>query len=88
LPNRIESIYEIHRRIPVDALLLTNLRTPYEMGEQRKYLMLSDQSLPLYRNVKFYNRGALIAKLFIRDEREWRSFILGRQEEVFEEGGR
>ncbi len=70
LPNRIESIYEIHRRIPVDALLLTNLRTPYEMGEQWKYLMLSDQSLPLYRNVKFYNGGALIAKLLIRDERE------------------
>jgi 4-amino-4-deoxy-L-arabinose transferase-like glycosyltransferase len=70
LPNRIESIYEIHRRIPVDALLLTNLRTPYEMGEEWKYLLFSDQSLPLYRNVKFYNGGVLVAKLLIRDERE------------------
>jgi len=70
LPNRIESIYEIHRKIPVDALLLTNLRTPYEMGEEWKYLLFSDQSLPLYRNVKFYNGGVLVAKLLIRDERE------------------
>ena len=70
LPNRIEWIYEIHRKIPVDALLLTNLRTPHEMSEEWKYLMFSDQSLPLYRNVKIYNGGALIAKLYIRDERE------------------
>jgi len=70
LPNRIESIYEIHRKIPVDALLLTNLRTPHEMGEEWKYLLFSDQSLPLYRNVKFYNGGILVAKLLIRDEKE------------------
>ena len=70
LPNRIESIYEIHRKIPVDALLLTNLRTPHEMGEEWKYLLFSDQSLPLYRNVKFYNGGVLVAKLLIRDEKE------------------
>ena len=70
LPNRIEWIYDIHRSIPVDAILLTNLRTPYEMGEQWKYLLYSDQSLPLYRNVKFYNGGVLVAKLLIRDEKE------------------
>ena len=54
---RMEWVYEIQRRIPVDALLLTNLRTPYEMGEEWKYLLFSDQSLPLHRNVKFHNGG-------------------------------
>jgi hypothetical protein len=53
----MEWVYEIQRRIPVDALLLTNLRTPYEMGEEWKYLLFSDQSLPLHRNVKFHNGG-------------------------------
>ncbi len=70
LPTRIQSIYEIHKKIPVDALLLTNLRTPVEMGEEWKYLLFSDHSLPLYRTVKFYNGGALVAKLLIRDGRE------------------
>jgi hypothetical protein len=70
LPTRIQSIYEIHKKIPVDALLLTNLRTPVEMGEEWKYLLFSDHSLPLYRSVKFYNGGAVVAKLLIRDERE------------------
>jgi len=70
LPTRIELIYKIHKKIPVDALLLTNLRTPVEMGEEWKYLLFSDHSLPLYRNVKLYNGGALVAKLLIRDERE------------------
>ncbi len=70
LPTRIQSIYEIHKKIHVDALLLTNLRTPVEMGEEWKYLLFSDHSLPLYRTVKFYNGGALVAKLLIRDGRE------------------
>jgi 4-amino-4-deoxy-L-arabinose transferase-like glycosyltransferase len=70
LPLRIESIYKIHKKIPVDAILLTNLRTPVEMGEEWKYLLFSDHSLPLYRNVKFYKGGVLVAKLLIRDERE------------------
>jgi hypothetical protein len=70
LPARIELIYEIHKKISVDAILLTNLRTPVEMGEEWKYLLFSDHSLPLYRSVKFYNGGALVAKLLIRDKRE------------------
>jgi 4-amino-4-deoxy-L-arabinose transferase-like glycosyltransferase len=70
LPTRIQSIYEIHKKIPVDALLLTNLRTPVEMGEEWKYLLFSDHSLPLYRSVKLYHGGAVVAKLLIRDERE------------------
>lgn len=70
LPTRIEHIYEIHKKIPVDAILLTNLRTPAQMEEAWKYLLFSERSLPLYRNVKLYKSRWVFAKLLIRDERE------------------
>lgn len=70
LPTRIEHIYEIHKKIPVDAILLTNLRTPYKMEEAWKYLLFSEHSLPKYRSVKLYKGEMIFAKLLIRDERE------------------
>jgi hypothetical protein len=70
LPIKIEHIYEIDKKIPVDAILLTNLRTPTRMEDPWKYLLFSEQSLPKYRNVKFYKGEMLYAKLLIRDEKE------------------
>ena len=70
LPTQIKTIYEIHRRIPVDAILLTSVRTPYQMEEEWKYLLFSGQSLPRFRNVKLYKGGTVFAKLLIRDEAE------------------
>ena len=70
LPIRIEHIYEIHKKIPVDAILLTNIRTPSKMEEEWKYLLFSEYSLPRYRNVKLYKSGSVFAKLLIRDEKE------------------
>jgi hypothetical protein len=70
LPTQVKAIYEIHKKIPVDAILLTNLRTPYKMEEEWKYLLFSEHSLPRYRNVKLYQSGAVFAKLLIRDEAE------------------
>jgi 4-amino-4-deoxy-L-arabinose transferase-like glycosyltransferase len=70
LPIRIEHIYEIHKKIPVDAILLTNIRTPSKMEEEWKYLLFSENSLPRYRNVKLYKSGSVFAKLLIRDEAE------------------
>ena len=70
LPIRIEHIYEIHKKIPVDAILLTNIRTPSKMEEEWKYLLFSENSLPRYRNVKLYKSGSVFAKLLIRDEKE------------------
>lgn len=70
LPIRIEHIYEIHKKIPVDAILLTNTRTPSKMEEEWKYLLFSEYSLPRYRNVKLYKSGSVFAKLLIRDEKE------------------
>jgi hypothetical protein len=70
LPTRIEHIYEIHKKIPVDAILLTNLRTPTQMEDAWKYLLLSEHSLPKYRSVKLYKGKMIFAKLLIRDERE------------------
>jgi 4-amino-4-deoxy-L-arabinose transferase-like glycosyltransferase len=70
LPARIRSIYEIHKKIPVDAILLTNVRTLQQMGEEWQYLLLSNESLPLYRNVKLYRGRRFFAKLLIRDGRE------------------
>ena len=70
LPIKIENIYEIDKKIPVDAILLTNLRTPTRMEDPWKYLLFSEQSLPKYRNVKFYKGEMLFAKLLIRDEKE------------------
>ena len=70
LPTRIKTIYEIHPKIPVDAILLTSIRTPAQMEEEWKYLLFSEHSLPSYRNVKLYKSGSVFAKLFIRDEKE------------------
>jgi 4-amino-4-deoxy-L-arabinose transferase-like glycosyltransferase len=70
LPTQIKTIYEIHKKIPVDAILLTSLRTPYKMEEEWKYLLFSELSLPRYRTVKVYRGGVVFAKLLIRDEAE------------------
>ena len=70
LPTRIEKIYEIQRRFPVDAILLTNLRTPYRMDEEWRHLLFSENGLHQYRTVKLYQSGRFMAKLLIRDERE------------------
>ena len=71
LPTRIEKIYEIHKRIPVDAILLTSVHTPKYYYEEWMYLLFStEQSLPRYRNVKLYKSSAVYAKLLIRDEAE------------------
>jgi len=70
LPRKIEHLYEIHKKIPVDAILLTNLRTPTHMEEVWKYLFYSEVSLPLYRSVKIYKGEMVFAKLLIRDEKE------------------
>jgi 4-amino-4-deoxy-L-arabinose transferase-like glycosyltransferase len=70
LPTEIKAIYEIHKKIPVDAILLTSVRTPYKMEEEWKYLLFSEHSLPGYRNVKLYKSGTVFAKLLIRDEAE------------------
>lgn len=70
LPTRIEYIYEIHKKIPVDAILLTSVRTPTHMEEAWKYLLFSEHSLPKYRSVKLYKGEMLFAKLLIRDEKE------------------
>ncbi len=70
LPTQIEQIYEIHKKTPVDAILLTSLRTPAQMEQTWKYLLFSDQSLPQYRNVKVYRSGMLVAKLLIRDGKD------------------
>jgi hypothetical protein len=70
LPLRINEIYEIHRKIPVDAILLTNVETPQRMSEQWKYLLVSEHSLPRYRTVKIYKSKIVFAKLLIRDEQD------------------
>ncbi len=70
LPTQIEQIYEIHKKTPVDAILLTSLRTPAQMEQTWRYLLFSDQSLPQYRNVKVYRSGMLVAKLLIRDGKD------------------
>jgi len=70
LPTQIKAVYEIHKKIPVDAILLTSIRTPYRMEEEWKYLLFSEHSLPGYRNVKLYKSGTVFAKLLIRDEAE------------------
>ncbi len=70
LPQKIGMVHEIHKKFPVDAILLTNLRTPYKMEEEWRYLLFSEFSLPQYRSVKHYQSGIFFAKLLIRDERE------------------
>ena len=70
LPTRIGMVEEIHKKFPVDAILLTNLRTPQRMEEEWRYLLISELSLPNYRNIKHYQSGMFFAKLLIRDGRE------------------
>jgi hypothetical protein len=70
LPTRIKTIYEIHPKIPVDAILLTSVRTPYRMEEEWRYLLYSQVSLPRYRTIKLYQSQSVFAKLLVRDERE------------------
>jgi 4-amino-4-deoxy-L-arabinose transferase-like glycosyltransferase len=70
IPTQVKTIYEIQKKIPVDAILLTNVRTPRRMEEEWKYLLFSEHSLPRYRNVKLYKSGSVVAKLLIRDEAE------------------
>jgi hypothetical protein len=67
LPVKAEYLYEIRKKIPVDAILLTSLRTPMSMEQEWKYLLFTEQSLPQYRTVKLYRSGMLFAKLLIRD---------------------
>jgi len=70
LPTQIKTIYEIQKKIPVNAIFLTNVRTPYKMEEEWKYLLFSEHSLPKYRSVKLYKGEMLFAKLLIRDDKE------------------
>lgn len=70
VPTRIKMIYEIHPKIPVDAILLTSIRTPARMEEEWKYLFISERSLPRYRTIKLYTSGSVLAKLYIRDDKE------------------
>ena len=70
LPTRVEHLYEIHKKIPVDAILLTSVRTPTSMEQAWKYLLFTEQSLPQYRNVKLYKGSMFFAKLLIRDGRD------------------
>jgi len=70
LPSQIKDIYEIHKKIPVDAILLTNSETTRRMGEEWNYLLFTQNSLPQYRTVKIYRSRIIAAKLFIRDEQD------------------
>jgi hypothetical protein len=70
IPTSVAKIYEIHKKIPADAILLTNIRTPYRMEEEWKYLLFREQSLFKYRTVKLYKGDIIFAKLFIRDDKE------------------
>jgi hypothetical protein len=69
LPRKIEDLYQMQKTFPVDAILLTNLRTP-RMEPEWKKLLSPSQRLPRYRHVKFYIGKNLSAKLLIRDEKE------------------
>ena len=70
LPIEEQMIYEMHKKIPVDAILLTTHRTPIGMGEGWRDLLYSARSLPQYRTVKLYKDRIVSAKLLIRDGRE------------------
>jgi hypothetical protein len=71
LPIRIERIYEINKKIPVDAILITNFGTTIRpIEEEWKHLLQSEQSLPQFRKVKLYKSWPIFAKLLIRDEKE------------------
>ncbi len=71
LPVRIERIYEINKKVPVDAIFITNFGTTIRpMEEEWKQLLQNEQSLPQFRNLKLYKSWPIFAKLFIRDEKE------------------
>jgi len=70
LPIQEEMIYEMYKKFPVDAILLTTLRTPIGMGQGWRDLLYSTRSLPQYRTVKLYRDRAVSAKLLIRDGKE------------------
>lgn len=71
LPIRIERIYEINKKVPVDAILITNFGTTIRpIEEEWKHLLQSEQSLPQFRKVKLYKSWPIFAKLLIRDEKE------------------
>jgi 4-amino-4-deoxy-L-arabinose transferase-like glycosyltransferase len=70
IPTSIANIYEINKKIPVDAILLTNIRTPYRMEAEWQYLLFREQSLHNYRTVKLYKGDVILAKLFIRNDQE------------------
>ena len=66
LPRKIEDLDQIQKKIPVDAILLTSLRTPL-MGPEWNHLLIPAQRLPQYRHVKFFIGKTLSGKLLIRD---------------------
>jgi 4-amino-4-deoxy-L-arabinose transferase-like glycosyltransferase len=71
LPIRIERIYEINKKVPVDAILITNFGTTIRpIEEEWKHLLRSEESLPQFRKVKLYKSWPIFAKLLIRDEKE------------------
>jgi 4-amino-4-deoxy-L-arabinose transferase-like glycosyltransferase len=71
LPIRIERIYEINKKVPVDAILITNFGTTIRpIEEEWKHLLQSEESLPQFRKVKLYKSWPIFAKLLIRDEKE------------------
>jgi 4-amino-4-deoxy-L-arabinose transferase-like glycosyltransferase len=70
IPTSVAKIYEINKKIPVDAILLTNIRTPYRMEAEWQYLLFREQSIANYRTVKLYRGDTIFAKLFIRDNKE------------------
>lgn len=69
IPTRVATLYDINNIIPVDAILLTSVRTPL-METEWQYLLFNEATLPYYRTVKLYKRGKVFAKLFIRDGKE------------------
>ena len=69
IPTSVAKLYEIDKKIPVDAILLTNVRT-YYMESEWQYLLFKELSLPNYRTVKLYKGEIIFAKLFIRDDKE------------------
>jgi 4-amino-4-deoxy-L-arabinose transferase-like glycosyltransferase len=71
LPTRIETLYEIDKKIPVDAILITNFGTSIRpMEEEWKQLLRTEQHLPQFGNAKLYTRWPIFAKLLVRDEKK------------------
>jgi hypothetical protein len=70
LPIQEEMIYEMRKKFPVDAILLTTHRAPIGMGQGWRDLLYSPKSLPQYRTVKVYRDSVVSAKLLIWDGKE------------------